>query len=50
MSSRRSAQSSNEAVRLTDAQIVQLLSKLQQLLPEIRNRRSNKVKIIPHIM
>ncbi|MFS7970770.1 putative transcription factor bHLH family [Helianthus anomalus] len=42
MSSRRSAQSSNEAVRLTDSQILQLLSKLQQLLPEIRNRRSNK--------
>ncbi|KVH92711.1 transcription factor PRE1 [Cynara cardunculus var. scolymus] len=38
MSSRRS----REAPRITDDQIIQLLSKLQQLLPEIRNRRSNK--------
>ncbi|PWA96156.1 transcription factor PRE6 [Artemisia annua] len=42
MSSRRSRQSSNGASRITDDQIIQLLSKLQQLVPEIRNRRSNK--------
>ncbi|KAI3726091.1 hypothetical protein L1987_65888 [Smallanthus sonchifolius] len=42
MSSRRSGESSSETLKITDAQIVQLLSKLKQLLPEIRNRRSNK--------
>nr|GEW16866.1 transcription factor PRE6 [Tanacetum cinerariifolium] len=42
MSSRRSRQSSSGASRITDDQIIQLLSKLQQLVPEIRNRRSNK--------
>ncbi|XP_076931101.1 transcription factor PRE6-like [Bidens hawaiensis] len=38
MSSRRS----RGATRITDDQIVELVSKLQQLLPELRNRRSNK--------
>ncbi|XP_076954223.1 transcription factor PRE1-like [Bidens hawaiensis] len=43
MSSTRSGESSTETPRITDAQMVQLISKLQQLLPEIRNRRrSNK--------
>ncbi|KAF5766055.1 putative transcription factor bHLH family [Helianthus annuus] len=39
MSSRRSRQPST---RITDDQIIQLLAKLQQLLPEIGNHRSNK--------
>ncbi|XP_028096491.1 transcription factor PRE6-like [Camellia sinensis] len=43
MSSRRSRQSSGGTSRITDDQIVDLVSKLQQLLPEIRNRRANKV-------
>ncbi|KAL7614130.1 transcription factor PRE6 [Lactuca sativa] len=38
MSSRRSA----GTPRITDDQIIELISKLQQLLPELRNRRSNK--------
>ncbi|XP_023758323.1 transcription factor PRE5 [Lactuca sativa] len=42
MSSRRSRQSSTGASKITDDEIMQLLSKLQQLLPEITNRRSNK--------
>ncbi|KAL3526505.1 hypothetical protein ACH5RR_011161 [Cinchona calisaya] len=43
MSSRRSRQQSSGSSRITDDQIVELVSKLQQLLPEIRNnRRSNK--------
>ncbi|CAH1420794.1 unnamed protein product [Lactuca virosa] len=42
MSSRRARQSSTGASKITDDQIMQLLSKLQQLLPEITNRRSNK--------
>ncbi|KAH0668828.1 hypothetical protein KY289_023321 [Solanum tuberosum] len=36
MSSRRSRS------RITDDQIADLVSKLQQLIPEIRNRRSDK--------
>ncbi|KAJ8775344.1 hypothetical protein K2173_020348 [Erythroxylum novogranatense] len=40
MSSRRSRQSS--APRITDDQIIELISKLGQLLPEIRVRRSDK--------
>lgn len=43
MSSRRSRQASGSS-RITDDQIIELVSKLQQLLPEIRNRRSNKVR------
>ncbi|KAL8231520.1 hypothetical protein R6Q57_001298, partial [Mikania cordata] len=42
MSNRRSGELSNEALRISDAQILQLLSKLRQLLPEIRSPRSNK--------
>ncbi|KAI3768579.1 hypothetical protein L2E82_19406 [Cichorium intybus] len=42
MSTRRSRQSSTGASRITDDQIIQLLSKLQQLLPELTNRRTNK--------
>ncbi|XP_062153029.1 transcription factor PRE6-like [Alnus glutinosa] len=41
MSSRRSRQSG--ASRITDDQIIELVSKLRQLVPEIRNRRSDKV-------
>ncbi|KAK9271765.1 hypothetical protein L1049_002128 [Liquidambar formosana] len=41
MSSRRSRQSGSS--RISDDQIIELVSKLQQLLPEIRNRRSDKV-------
>ncbi|KAK1432856.1 hypothetical protein QVD17_09758 [Tagetes erecta] len=42
-STRSSGESSTEPPpRITDAQILQLLAKLQQLVPEIRNRRSNK--------
>ncbi|KAG6777658.1 hypothetical protein POTOM_017484 [Populus tomentosa] len=40
MSSRRSRQSS--VPRITDDQIIHLVSKLRQLLPEIRQRRSDK--------
>uniref|UniRef100_A0A3Q7F075 BHLH domain-containing protein n=1 Tax=Solanum lycopersicum TaxID=4081 RepID=A0A3Q7F075_SOLLC len=44
MSGRRSRTQSSEGgtSRISDDQIIQLVSKLQQLLPEIRNRRSNK--------
>ncbi|KAG9159772.1 hypothetical protein Leryth_007792 [Lithospermum erythrorhizon] len=43
MSSRRSRQSSGSSRIINDDQIVELISKLQQLLPELRNsRRSNK--------
>ncbi|XP_071731077.1 transcription factor PRE1-like [Rutidosis leptorrhynchoides] len=42
MSSRRSRQSSNGTPRINDDQIIQLISKLQQHLPEIGNRRPNK--------
>uniref|UniRef100_A0A6N2K531 BHLH domain-containing protein n=1 Tax=Salix viminalis TaxID=40686 RepID=A0A6N2K531_SALVM len=41
MSSRRSRQSS--APGITDDQIIDLVSKLRHLLPEIRQRRSDKV-------
>ncbi|XP_065847739.1 transcription factor PRE3-like [Euphorbia lathyris] len=40
MSSRRSRSGPS---RISDDQILDLVSKLQQLLPEIRNRRSDKV-------
>ncbi|PIA62613.1 hypothetical protein AQUCO_00200549v1 [Aquilegia coerulea] len=46
MSSRRSRssrQSSSGGSRITDDQINDLVSKLQQLLPELRNRSSDKV-------
>ncbi|KAF5763818.1 putative transcription factor bHLH family [Helianthus annuus] len=42
MSSRRSRQLSSGASRITDDQIIQLISKLQQLLPGTRIQRSNK--------
>ncbi|KAL1824531.1 hypothetical protein ACET3Z_011309 [Daucus carota] len=42
MSSRRSRQGANQS-RISDDQIIELVSKLKQLLPEIRNSRSNKV-------
>ncbi|XP_041004534.1 transcription factor PRE6-like [Juglans microcarpa x Juglans regia] len=41
MSSRRSRQSGTS--RITDDQIIELVSKLRQFVPEIRNRRSDKV-------
>ncbi|KAK3212743.1 hypothetical protein Dsin_017449 [Dipteronia sinensis] len=42
MSSRRSRQSSGSS-RISDDQIIELVSKLRQLLPEIRDRRPGKV-------
>ncbi|XP_022134204.1 transcription factor PRE6 [Momordica charantia] len=41
MSSRRSRQSGGS--RISDDQIIELVSKLRQLVPEIRHRRSDKV-------
>ncbi|KAI4328411.1 hypothetical protein L6164_020768 [Bauhinia variegata] len=45
MSSRRSRsrQSGVSSSEITDAQIIDLVSKLQQLIPELRTRRSDKV-------
>ncbi|KAL8104722.1 transcription factor PRE6-like [Apium graveolens] len=44
MSSRRSrSRQSTGTSRITDDQIADLVSKLQQLIPEIRSRRSDKV-------
>ncbi|KAK6159988.1 hypothetical protein DH2020_003369 [Rehmannia glutinosa] len=44
MSSRRSrSRQSSGASRISDDQIADLVSRLQQLIPEIRNRRSDKV-------
>ncbi|PPS09910.1 hypothetical protein GOBAR_AA10729 [Gossypium barbadense] len=43
MSSRRSRQSTAGVSRISDDQIIELVSKLRQLLPEIRDRRSDKV-------
>ncbi|XP_023920530.1 transcription factor PRE6 [Quercus suber] len=44
MSSRRSRSTQSGVSRnITDDQITDLVSKLQQLIPEIRNRRSDKV-------
>ncbi|KAH6756334.1 basic helix-loop-helix DNA-binding family protein [Perilla frutescens var. hirtella] len=43
MSSRRSRSRQSGASRISDEQIVDLVSRLQQLIPEIRNRRSDKV-------
>ncbi|KAK6153013.1 hypothetical protein DH2020_012652 [Rehmannia glutinosa] len=46
MSGRRSRQSSIGSSRITEDQIIELVSKLHHLLPEIRNtRRSNKIVI-----
>ncbi|GMQ10561.1 hypothetical protein CsSME_00053512 [Camellia sinensis var. sinensis] len=38
-----SRQSGGEASRISDGQINELISKLQQLLPELRHRHSDKV-------
>ncbi|XVF43092.1 hypothetical protein PTKIN_Ptkin02bG0012500 [Pterospermum kingtungense] len=44
MSSRRSrSEQSSGAPRITDDQITDLVCKLQQLIPELRRRRSDKV-------
>ncbi|KAK3223084.1 hypothetical protein Dsin_010109 [Dipteronia sinensis] len=44
MSSRRSqSRQTSGASRISDEQISDLVSKLQQLIPELRARRSNKV-------
>ncbi|KAJ4833471.1 Proteasome subunit alpha type-4 [Turnera subulata] len=43
MSSRRSRSRQSGVSRISDDQITELVSKLQQLIPEIRNRRSDKV-------
>ena len=43
MSSRRSRSRQPGVSRISDDQIADLVSKLQQLIPEIRNRRSDKV-------
>jgi len=44
MSSRRSrSRQSGGSSEITDAQITDLISKLQQLIPELRASRSNKV-------
>ncbi|XP_034682020.1 transcription factor PRE6 [Vitis riparia] len=43
MSSRRSRSRQPGDSRISDDQIADLVSKLQQLIPEIRNRRSDKV-------
>ncbi|XP_057791979.1 transcription factor PRE3-like [Salvia miltiorrhiza] len=42
MSSRRSRSRQSGSSRITDDQINELVSKLQQLLPEMHNRRSDK--------
>ncbi|XP_019150703.1 PREDICTED: transcription factor PRE6-like [Ipomoea nil] len=41
-SSSRSRQSSDGVSRISEDQIADLVSKLQRLIPEIRNRRSDK--------
>ncbi|XP_030521642.1 transcription factor PRE3-like [Rhodamnia argentea] len=43
MSSRRSRSRQSGSSGISDDQIIDLVSKLQQLLPEIRNRRSDTV-------
>ncbi|CAK9330134.1 unnamed protein product [Citrullus colocynthis] len=43
MSSRRSRSRQSSSSRITDDQINDLVSKLQQLLPEIRHTQSDKV-------
>lgn len=53
MSSRRSRSRQSGGSRITDDQINDLVSKLQQLLPEIRDRRSDKVNfpfILPNFL
>ncbi|KAJ8753279.1 hypothetical protein K2173_019678 [Erythroxylum novogranatense] len=43
MSSRRSRSRQPGSSRISDDQILDLVTKLQQLVPEIRSRRSDKV-------
>ncbi|KAK4762922.1 hypothetical protein SAY87_013149 [Trapa incisa] len=43
MSSRRSRSMQSGSSRITEDQITDLVSKLQRLIPEFRNRRSDKV-------
>ncbi|KAA8532997.1 hypothetical protein F0562_032886 [Nyssa sinensis] len=43
MSSRRSRSRQSGVSRITDDQIADLVTKLQQLIPELRNRSSDKV-------
>ncbi|KAL6562535.1 Proteasome subunit alpha type-4 [Orobanche gracilis] len=43
MSSRRSRSRQSGTSRISDEQIADLVSRLQQLIPEIRNMRSDKV-------
>ncbi|GMJ05676.1 Paclobutrazol Resistance 5 [Hibiscus trionum] len=43
MSSRRSRSRQSSGSRITDDQIIDLVSKLQRLIPELRARRSDKV-------
>ncbi|XP_022726826.1 transcription factor PRE6-like [Durio zibethinus] len=43
MSSRRSRSRQSDVSRITDHQITDLISKLQQLIPELRGRRSDEV-------
>ncbi|XAR50072.1 hypothetical protein NMG60_11004299 [Bertholletia excelsa] len=43
MSSRRSRSRQSGGSRISDDQINELVSKLQELLPELRHRRSDKV-------
>ncbi|OWM90426.1 transcription factor PRE6-like [Punica granatum] len=43
MSSRRSRSRQSASSGISDDQIIELVSRLQQLLPELRHRRSDKV-------
>ncbi|KAL6983502.1 Proteasome subunit alpha type-4 [Sarracenia purpurea var. burkii] len=43
MSSRRSRSRQSGASRISDDEVADLVSKLQQLIPELRTRRSDKV-------
>ncbi|KAE8716088.1 Transcription factor PRE4 [Hibiscus syriacus] len=43
MSSRRSRSRQSSESRITDDQIIDLVSKLQQLIPELRGRRPDRV-------
>lgn len=49
MSSRRSRSRPSGSSRISEDQINELVSKLQQLLPEIQTRRSDKVPLISHL-
>ncbi|XP_021887859.1 transcription factor PRE6-like [Carica papaya] len=43
MSSRRSRSRQSSSSRISDDQITELITKLQQLIPELRHRRSDKL-------